>query len=389
MPSFPEEALAERARPRGRDPASPLHGAVRSLCLDRLADALDPATSLFGRQLRDGRWAPTLGTEDVTSTAIALVGLHRAGIPPARVGLAPARTLAALRAAARRRRYAGALGLVLWANAVWDDLPLPALLDAVGARLDRPRPLVRRLTTMEVAWLVSGLAHEHARSRSAVARVALAFARGELLSRFRGGVGLFAHASEGAPLAHRARRWIANFADQIYPVQALAHLALHARDPVAIAVADAAAERLVALQGPLGQWWWQYDARDGAVARPFPVYSVHQHAMAPMALWTLAAAGGADHGAAVRLGISWLARTGAGAGMVDGEAGTIWRGLELVEGRLARAARDARNVLGWRRRTPARTPRLRVLRETRPYEWGWCLLAGAIAEGTARGRHVA
>ena len=35
---------------------------------------------------------------------------------------------------------------------------------------------------------------------------------------------------------------------------------------------------------PHGQWWWHYDVRDGSVVERYPVYSVHQHAMAPMAL---------------------------------------------------------------------------------------------------------
>ncbi len=32
--------------------------------------------------------------------------------------------------------------------------------------------------------------------------------------------------------------------------------------------------------------------------------------------------------------------------------------------------------------------RLTVNRETRPYEWAWCLYAGAIAGGQTRERHV-
>ena len=38
----------------------------------------------------------------------------------------------------------------------------------------------------------------------------------------------------------------------------------------------------------------------------FPVYSVHQHAMAPMVLLDLLEAGGTDHRDAVERGISWL-----------------------------------------------------------------------------------
>ncbi len=79
-----------------------------------------------------------------------------------------------------------------------------------------------------------------------------------------------------------------SFADQIYPVQALARArdAHGAADP--LAAANRTADRLCAAAGPAGQWWWHYDARNGAVVERYPVYSVHQHAMAPMALLDLA-----------------------------------------------------------------------------------------------------
>ena len=48
------------------------------------------------------------------------------------------------------------------------------------------------------------------------------------------------------------------------------------------------------LQGPLGQWWWHYDSMTGRVAERYPVYSVHQHAMAPMALFAAQDACNAD-----------------------------------------------------------------------------------------------
>jgi hypothetical protein len=40
-------------------------------------------------------------------------------------------------------------------------------------------------------------------------------------------------------------------------------------------------------------------------------------------------------------------------------------------------------------RAPAdRTPRLVLNRETRPYEWAWCLFAEAVLCGPARPGHV-
>ncbi len=374
---------------RASDEVVAFHRSVRDLCVERLRDALGHGTALFDRQLRNSRWEGTHGTEDLTSTAICLVGLHRAAIEPARVGLDVQRTVDALAAVARRRRYAGGLGLVLWANAVWDVLPLEALLDRTGMTLADPEALVAGLTTMETSWLASGLVHEERRSGHALARRGLDAARREILSRHRPDTRLFVHASDRAPLAHRVRRWVANFADQIYAVQALALIGFARRDDGAVAVAGAAARRLVELQGELGQWWWHYDPRDGDVAQRFPVYSVHQHAMAPMALMTLAAAERTSHGRAIDRSHAWLARNELGVGMLDREAGTIWRDIEIDEREAEQLLRHARSVLGWRAaRDGVPRRRLKLNRETRPYEWAWCLFAGAIAAGGERERHV-
>jgi hypothetical protein len=375
--------------PQATPPVIAFYDQVASLCTDRLRAALNAATGLFDRQLRARRWEETYGTEDLTSTAICLIGLHRAGIDPAVVGLDPARTLDALFKVTRRRKYSGGLGLVVWANAVWDGLPLIDLLRRARVSLDRPARFTARLTTMETAWLVSGLLHECRRSGDDLAGTALEVALADLLARFEKRTGLFRHVSDAAPPTARIRKWVANFADQIYSVQATALASIAGVDAAARAISDACANRLVELQGALGQWWWHYDPRDGGIAQAFPVYSVHQYAMAPMALMTLATAGGRDHRAAVELGHAWISRNELCVRLLDPEAGTIWRDIEIEEGRMRRSARHARSVLGWKRADGgAAAENLTVNYETRPYEWGWCLFARALAAGTERREHV-
>ncbi len=87
------------------------------------------------------------------------------------------------------------------------------------------------------------------------------------------------------------RAHVGSFADQVYPIQALARLHGSAADPEALAVANAVAKVICDAQGPAGQWWWHYDSRTGGVVEGYPVYTVHQHAMAPMALLDLAERG--------------------------------------------------------------------------------------------------
>lgn len=375
--------------PRATNEVVSFHHKVESLCCDRLKEAYNPATRLFDRQLRDKRWGDTIDTEDVTSTGICLIGVHRAGIDPARIGMRVRPTIEAMAAALRRREYAGGLGLVVWANAVWGELGFDDLLRQCGVDFSKPRDFVAPITTMETAWLLSGLIHEARRAPGVAVQQARDVVLAELMTRYQASTRIFLHASERAPVRHRMRKNVANFADQIYSVQALAFAAIAESSKTALAAADGAARRLVELQGKLGQWWWHYDPRTGGVAHGFPVYSVHQHAMAPMALMAVAAAGGTDHRAAVELSHRWIRTNELSVDMLDLAAGTIWRDIEPEESEIERIARHGRSVLGW---TSGDTTRhagtLKVNHETRPYEWAWCLYAGSIADGQPRERHV-
>ncbi len=118
----------------------------------------------------------------------------------------------------------------------------------------------------------------------------LASARSRLLGARRT---RFPHRIGGTQNWYRAH--VGSFADQIYPVQALARLHASADDPAALGAAEKVARLICRAQGRDGQWWWHYDARTGRVVERYPVYSVHQHAMAPMALLDLAEAGGYCH----------------------------------------------------------------------------------------------
>ncbi|MBW3540794.1 MAG: hypothetical protein KY476_11025 [Planctomycetes bacterium] len=366
---------------------SPFYAELEPLCLGRLREALDARSGLFRRQLRDGRWDETWGTEDLTSTAICLIGTHRAGVEPQEIGLDSERTLDALLEHMAQRRYGGGLGLVVWAAAVYDGPPLERILDRLGFSLNDPAEFVAPLTTMETAWLASGLLHESLRTGERAVEDAAAIVVDHLRERFESASGLMWHATAAAPLRHRLRRHIANFADQIYSVQALAFAALQLGKNWALEMADRIATRLVRLQGAFGQWWWHYDACSGRVRQAYPVFSVHQHGMAPMVLAALTRAGGTDFSEAVEAGRRWLRENALQVSLVDHSAGTIWRNVEADETPLWRCWRKARLLLG-----PAPHPTdpatLKINRETRPYEWAWCLHAAAIDAGRESAAHI-
>ncbi len=191
----------------------------------------------------------------------------------------------------------------------------------------------------------------------------------------------------------------------MYPLQALARLHRSGDDPAALRAATSCADRICALQGDGGQWWWHYDARTGRVVEGYPVYTVHQHAMGPMALLDLADAGGGDYRHAIERGLSWIAEPAelgpaAGPMILDGD-GLTWR--KVWRGDPHKVVRAAHGLAS--RALPAlRAPGVNHLfrptaidRECRPYEFGWLLftwLDRQPGEGNrplagAPGRHAA
>ena len=124
-----------------------------------------------------------------------------------------------------------------------------------------------------------------------------------------------------------------------------------------------------------------------AVVEGYPVYSVHQHAMAPMALLDLAEAGGDDHGAEIASGLGWLTTHPEVTGeLVDSEHGVVWRKVGRREPRKAvrrlsavtTAARSGMRVPGLDRAFPP----VVIDHECRPYELGWLLYAWLRPSGS-------
>lgn len=176
------------------------------------------------------------------------------------------------------------------------------------------------------------------------------------------------------------RSHVGSFADQIYPLQAMARLHASADDPQALTMANAIANSICAAQGAAGQWCWHYDSRTGDRVEEYPVYTVHQHAMAPMALMDLAEAHGDDHMDAVMRGVRWLTDPPEiDEPLVLSEPPVIWRKVARTDRHKAvRGLRSASSRIrpGWRLPMLDRIfPPAAVDHECRPYELGWLLLA--------------
>ena len=404
----------EQARPN-EHPGSALsaddgtRATYRSARLDRLA-AADPASAglverLLGIAVRnlsraflDGEfvfrldgareqaaaWKLTPAGKSQRYGAIAALGLLR--LPePAQRGVLAGETCHDLvtRLSSRLDQMTdlGDAALTCWAAAEVGHDALPRALDRI-ARLDDPE---RQTPVVDAAWTVSALV---AARHLADVEEHLERARQRLLAARRDA--LYSHVTGDA--ASWPRGHVGSFADQVYPVQALARLHASADDQPALAVADAVAGRICAAQGEFGQWWWHYDSRVGSVVEGYPVYSVHQHAMAPMVLMDLAEAGGVGHLDAICRGLRWLADPPeTPETLILDDPPTTWRKVARGDRRKAvRGLRAASTRIrpGWRLAALDRIfPPGVVDHECRPYELGWLLFSWLSRAQGGEGRH--
>jgi hypothetical protein len=234
---------------------------------------------------------------------------------------------------------------------------------------DAPHP------TVDVAWTLAALCADLS---AAVGPLRKRLAD-RLIGSYGRGAGMFPHRLGGRDIGFRDH--VCCFADLVYPVRALARYAEVAGDGEARDVALSCARNICARQGPDGQWWWHYDRRTGDVIERYPVYAVHQDAMAPMALLAVESAAGVDLRPSIDRGLAWLAQAPelGGGSLVDEAADLIWRKVARREpAKLARYLQAAASRLNPALRIPGLDrlfPPGVIDYEDRPYHLGWLLHA--------------
>jgi hypothetical protein len=102
------------------------------------------------------------------------------------------------------------------------------------------------------------------------------------------------------------RRRFSSFATQIYLAIACYHYGEFAGDAAAIEMANACTRRLIALQGPQGEWPWFFDTKRGSAVDFYEVYSVHQYGMAPALLECAERHGVREARGALVKGFNWV-----------------------------------------------------------------------------------
>ena len=271
----------------------------------------------------------------------------------------------------------GDLGLLLWLSVLVLPERLPDAWSALKLDQTFAEPKAKEGRTMELAWLLTGLAQMRLALPTTRPEITdLAIRTYRLLKENQGDHGIFRHLAVEKTLAGVLRGHIGSFADQVYPIYALTRFAQAYKVHAALDEARRCAEAICRAQGPLGQWWWHYDALTGRVAQRYPVYAVHQHGMAPMALFALEDSGHGGFGEAIYKGLCWITgQNELGFDMRDRSARLIWR--SLCHARKTRVLLDRVRALAGGRKQPEKVDKLAVTYECRPYELGWLLYAWA------------
>jgi hypothetical protein len=262
-----------------------------------------------------------------------------------------------------------AYGMALWASAALGK-DLPDDTDRAIHAFVRERAHWQALRAQDVGMILTGLA----------ARAAAGDDRGRDLLR-----PLFEHirARHACPSGlffeggGALRRRFATFATQTYLVIAYYAYFEASGDERALDLANACVRKLIALQGPQGEWPWFYHVPSGQVADFYEVYSVHQDGMAPAFLELAERHGVPGARDALRHGFSWiLGANQLGETMLRPELGMVVRSHVRrgeLDSKLPRMLRSGFAALGWRGRRDALPENLVLRLECRSYHLGWIL----------------
>lgn len=339
---------------------------------------------LFCFTVRDGKRGPLPEGISLRYTAITLLGLHRAEANGWTVPLDIKTILRQSVDAAPTTRNIGTLALILWASAALTQKVDPKIDAAIRSH----GPFYQEAgngvyATTELAWLLIAMI-EAAEVSSGSERTRFeetAHLAYRLLKRnFHSESSLFSFSTQVSNSWTRPLRSRLGFFDgQVYGIYAFAQYARHFSDGEALSHAKRCAERICDFQGERGEWAWHYNALRGKVIDQYPVYAVHQHGMAPLALKGLSEISTGDYRLEIMRGLQWLlGENPLGYRFVDEAHSVIWRSMKrrppLAKAIYLNKVASFIGPTGWI--SALDHPGLMTIdRECRPYELGWLLFA--------------
>jgi hypothetical protein len=349
---------------------------LTALATRGLVPMFDPTTELFCARLVCSGSGLIRQGQSPRYTIMTLLGLRERELSGAQIPFDSQRIYAAFVRDSSWVESIGDLGLLIWLAAEFNPDQLEVIFGTfeLNSVLGRFKDGCQGSTT-ELAWFLAGLSHAAMTSPSVAARLKdLAVDAYRLTMSNQGISGFFGHLAIRKSVRGLVRGRIGNFADQIYPIYSFSKFAIafHTEEPLEPAVRCARA--ICEAQGDQGQWWWLYDSVKGQVSSRYPVYSVHQHAMAPMGLFAIEKATGQDFQEHIYRGLRWIyGDNELGVDMRDQKEGLVWRCIR-PKNKITKYWDTVTSLLR-RRKKDAPVGALEVLYEDWPYELGWLLYA--------------
>lgn len=264
----------------------------------------------------------------------------------------------------------GELGLLLWATALISPENTLHLLTKINLNeaLNNFKDS-KSGYTMELSWFLTGLLF--ASSFNDKFKNSIDNLPNKVYKKIRknyGGKGIFQH-EDTNNLEGKLRANIGTFADQVYPIYALSLYSKHYQNEEALLIAEQCADKICSHQNKNGEWKWQYDSETGNVISQYPIHSIHQFALAPMALFAIQMATYKDYTKYIFKSLDWAANNNY----------------------LYKKIVDKRNRAIWNKITPStnskvftllnflkinsfyKSKKLRIQFESSSYEFGWIL----------------
>jgi hypothetical protein len=276
---------------------------------------------------------------------------------------------------AQNLKNIGDIGLLLWATSLISPEDLTLLLSKINFNTNLEEyNEVKNNNTMELAWLLTGLLFASTFNNSF--KISIENLASDIYKKLRknyGGNGIFRHTGNSS-LEGILRGDIGTFADQVYSIYALVLYSKQKNSEEAILIAKECADTICKLQGENGEWFWQYNSNSGEVVNKFPIYSVNQFALGPMALFAIQLASKNDYSNNIFKSFSWLTEYNiSNNNIIDWDNKVIWNKISpIINNKLS-------NLVNYSK-IPSFNKKLKLDFESSSYEFGWILytFAGRI-----------
>ena len=318
-------------------------------------------------------------------TLINLIGLHKAESHNIPFQINLKKTLILQIKNAEKYKSVGDIGLLLWASSLISPEDLPRILTKVNFKniLETYKD-AKYSYTMELSWFLTGLLFASTFNKKFKNTIEdlPTLMYNKIRSNY-GGSGIFRHEGTNT-LQGKLRGKVGSFADQVYPIYAFSLYSQQNKNEEALQIAKECALKICEHQGKNGEWMWHYNAETGNIISKYPVYSVHQDAMAPLALYAIQKASGLNFETYIQNGLNWIEHNNClNVNMIDIKNNAIWRRIAPTNN--YRKIKYILSLFGIK--TNKDYKKVEILYECWSYHLGWILysLSGRTGKNASKG----